>query len=280
MSTRVGKTASSEWMAGSHSSQRLRVLYLSRCGVVLRELALIAQLLCSTNHRSTMQTPIGIVADAAALAFILYLLKQLHARKSQSPRFPPGPRPLPLIGNLLDFPSQYQHLTFMKWAEKWGASTVSAIAFVLTKETVTAGDIVSVSVFGQRIVVLSTLETATDLLEKKSAVYSDRPYMPMAGELMGWDQIVALSPYGDRFRSIRRLMHQTLGGRGQLDKVSRYHALQEYENHRFLQSLLQNPQDLAEHIKRYLFNVERIFLIETSDNFIFGVLQGIRCHHP
>ncbi len=36
------------------------------------------------------------------------------------PQFPPGPRGLPLIGNLLDMPSQKEWLTFAKWGEKYG----------------------------------------------------------------------------------------------------------------------------------------------------------------
>ena len=40
-----------------------------------------------------------------------------------------------------------------------------------------------VSVMGQPIIVLSNSEVISDLLEKKSAVYSDRPVAPMAGEL-------------------------------------------------------------------------------------------------
>ena len=36
---------------------------------------------------------------------------------------------------------------------------------------------------GSPIVVLSSREAITDLLEKKNSVYSDRPVIPMAGEL-------------------------------------------------------------------------------------------------
>ena len=111
------------------------------------------------------------------------------------------------------------------------------------------------SVFGTRIVILSSLEVANDLLEKKSAAYSGRPYMPMAGELMGWDQTVALSQYGDRFRSFRRLMHQTLGGRGQHGKLSNYHTLEERENHRLLKCLLRDPEHFAQHIRRFVIYI-------------------------
>ena len=96
---------------------------------------------------------------------------------------------------------------------------------------------------------LSTIEAATDLLEKKGAIYSDRPYLPMAGKLLGWDQIVSLSPYNDRFRDIRRLMHKTLGSRGQREKVAKYHDLQEQQTIRFLGMLLHTPEDFVAHIR-------------------------------
>lgn len=41
------------------------------------------------------------------------------------------------------------------------------------------GDIISFTVFGQVIVVLNSAEAATDLLVKKSSIYSDRPELPM-----------------------------------------------------------------------------------------------------
>ena len=39
------------------------------------------------------------------------------------------------------------------------------------------------SAMGGSIIVLSSRETISDLLDKKSTLYSDRPLAPMAGEL-------------------------------------------------------------------------------------------------
>jgi hypothetical protein len=45
------------------------------------------------------------------------------------------------------------------------------------------GGVVRVSVFGQSIIVLNSMTAINDLFEKRSGIYSDRPILPMAGEL-------------------------------------------------------------------------------------------------
>ncbi len=45
------------------------------------------------------------------------------------------------------------------------------------------GDIVYLHVFGQGLLFLNTYEIAIDLLERKGAIYSDKPALVMAGDL-------------------------------------------------------------------------------------------------
>lgn len=45
------------------------------------------------------------------------------------------------------------------------------------------GDISSVTVLGRPLIILNSAKTAVDMLEQKSAKYSDRPVLPMGGEL-------------------------------------------------------------------------------------------------
>jgi len=46
-----------------------------------------------------------------------------------------------------------------------------------------AGDIIKINVLGHSSIVLSSLKTATDLLENRGNIYSNRPDAIMAGEL-------------------------------------------------------------------------------------------------
>jgi hypothetical protein len=45
------------------------------------------------------------------------------------------------------------------------------------------GDVVYLESFGQGMVILGSLEACTDLLDRRSANYSDRPRMVMVNEL-------------------------------------------------------------------------------------------------
>ena len=46
-----------------------------------------------------------------------------------------------------------------------------------------AGELVYLNIFGQGLLFVNSYEAAVDLLEKRGAIYSDKPKMIMAGEL-------------------------------------------------------------------------------------------------
>jgi hypothetical protein len=106
---------------------------------------------------------------------------------------------------------------------------------------------VSVSIFGQEFIILNSTEAATDLLEKRSSIYSDRPVMPMGGELVGWKNTLVLVPYGDRFRTYRKLFHHIIGTHA---AMSKFHPVEEEETQKFLKLLLARPQEFASHVRR------------------------------
>ena len=90
--------------------------------------------------------------------------------------YPPGPRPLPLIGNLLDIPKEFSWLTYTELSKKHGMIYIARKGLLTERMT---GDVLSFHVFGKVIVILNSIKTAKDLLESRGDIYSDRPVLPM-----------------------------------------------------------------------------------------------------
>ncbi|KAG7089201.1 hypothetical protein E1B28_010903 [Marasmius oreades] len=163
---------------------------------------------------------------ALAMAMTLLLLKRRLG--SSSLPLPPGPRRLPIIGNLLDMPSSFP-------AHKFDA---------MGKELKT--DIIYLNVAGTNLLVLNSFQAADDLLEKRSRIYSGRPRFTMVNELMGWDRDFIFMTYGEDWKAHRRLFQQEFL-HGQVNAEHHPHELK--ANRTLLLNLLDDPKDFREHLR-------------------------------
>ena len=59
-------------------------------------------------------------AFAALTLFVLAALLYKRLTSNQAAPYPPGPKGLPLIGNVLDIPPEYQWIKFGEWKKKYG----------------------------------------------------------------------------------------------------------------------------------------------------------------
>jgi hypothetical protein len=105
----------------------------------------------------------------------------------------------------------------------------------------------SVTILGQPIILLNTAAHAQALLDKKSTTYSDRPVLFMGGEIVGWRNTLALTPYGPRFRALRRMLHALMGTRAAMD---RFVPVEEQETARLLRRIVERPEHVAEGIRK------------------------------
>lgn len=163
--------------------------------------------------------------DILPLVFVVaaFLAIRIYRRRGRLP-YPPGPRPLPLVGNLFDIPKEFSWLSYAQLSKKHG-------------------DVLSFHVFGKVIVVLNSLKANKDLLEKRGDIYSDRPVIPIV-EMMKWGWIVTFSGYTESWRQIRKMLDRSLRPAA----VAGYRPLMQTKAHVFLNRLLSNPDELEAHL--------------------------------
>ncbi|KAL4257435.1 cytochrome P450 family protein [Pleurotus pulmonarius] len=96
------------------------------------------------------------------------------------------------------------------------------------------------------IVVALSLVCATDLLEKRSGLYSDRPNLTVY-VAMGWDPNLAFLPYGPRFRKHRKLLQSHFSEHGQ----AKFRPIQLQNACLLAQGLMQNTKGYQHLVGRY-----------------------------
>ncbi|KAJ7618782.1 cytochrome P450 [Roridomyces roridus] len=158
-------------------------------------------------------------------AAVLYFLLRHGAHRSKLP-LPPGPKKMPIIGNLVDIRGKRIWEACMDWSRKYDS------------------DIIHLDLAGTSFVVLSSSEAAEELLEKRGSIYSDRPTFPMY-ELMEWTFILVLLKYGDRWRTQRRLFNEHLN----INASHNFRPQQRTAAHSLLRRLLHTPNDFLQHVR-------------------------------
>ncbi|KAI0310502.1 cytochrome P450 [Amylostereum chailletii] len=146
---------------------------------------------------------------------------------------PPGPAPLPFIGNLLDIPTRTPGKTYAAWGRDYGSDLISVRALA-----------------GSLTVVVNTAKAAREIFEKRAFNYSDRPHYAMV-DLMGWDFNLGLMPYGNRWRTSRRMMHQFMHA----NVTKAYHPLLAFKTRALLDNLQRDPDAFLESLSQYATSI-------------------------
>lgn len=147
-------------------------------------------------------------------------------------RLPPGPTPLPFVGNKLIIPSSSPWIQFEKWSQ-------------------TYGPIFTLWIGRRPTIVISDPNVAVDLLEKRSTKFSSRPRFVVMGELY-WDNAgILVQPYGKEWQIRRRMLHQALNP----SALRLYKPVQEAEAARLCLALLNKPKSYEGLIDRFTASV-------------------------
>jgi hypothetical protein len=122
-----------------------------------------------------------VIAISLAVIFLVHRVFFYDARRKH---LPPGPRGWPLIGNsfqidLLNNPE----IKLIEWAKKHG-------------------EIYYLRLGSSDFVFLNSGRVVKDLLDKRGSIYSDKPYLPMAGEAYTKGLNLALMQYNQRWKVI------------------------------------------------------------------------------
>ncbi|KAK5129264.1 hypothetical protein LTR08_003643 [Meristemomyces frigidus] len=160
----------------------------------------------------------------------LFLVKKLFIdRTTSSTPLPPGPRGLPIVGNVNDLPApdvpEYKH--WLEHKDKYGGLS-------------------SVTVLGQTMIIIHDKAIAMELMEKRANIHSGRPYMKFGMKMCGWGDVLALLPYNQTHRLYRKYAYQQIGSKA---SIMKYYTTQEAAVGHFLWRL---NRDRGEHLVRHL----------------------------
>ncbi|KAF8993008.1 cytochrome P450 [Cyathus striatus] len=164
--------------------------------------------------------------DIAAVGGTLAIIGYLYNSRRNALPLPPGPKKLPLIGNILDIPSTSPWKKYAEWAKLYES------------------DVLHLEAAGSSIVVLNSYEAAKELLEKRSAIYSSRPHSVMLSELSGFGWQLGLMPYNDDWRARRTLFQRHLHP----NNKEIYQPRAKKYVRRMLRQLLKDPEDYVSHV--------------------------------
>lgn len=154
---------------------------------------------------------------------------------------PPGPTPLPFLGNKLQLPKTKPWIQFQKWSK-------------------TYGPIFTIWIGRKPTIVISDPNIAVDLMEKRSTKYSSRPRMVAMGEIL-WDGAsILVQPYGKEWSIRRKLLHQALTPKA----LRLYKPVQTAEASRLCSQLLENSAEWERLLERF------------TSSIVFSVAYGHR----
>ncbi|GJE88030.1 cytochrome P450 [Phanerochaete sordida] len=173
------------------------------------------------------------------LGLVCIVLSTIFASRhnAKKHRYPPGPPGLPLLGSLLDIPTEYSWYTFAKWAHEY--STWNYVTQILNAK----------EIFEERSRIYSDRFCSAVMESSRNptdTVSAHRPPTVMTQELVGWHRNFGLMTYGDVWRQRRRLFNQHFKPQA----IPAHHAKLTQGARTLTQLLLESPKKFLKHFHR------------------------------
>lgn len=180
----------------------------------------------------------------ALLVLVVDYARMLNLRR----KMPPGPFPLPIVGNTFLLPDTKPWFYFEKLSQQYNAPMITF--WIGRSPTVWLND----------------AWAASELLDKRAGIYSSRPRMVVFGDLGSGDWNLVTMKYGERWyhltketvadgrRVHRKITHSGVG----TQQVRSYRTIQNNESKLIAHSLLDEPTRFEKHFERYAASVVSI----------------------
>ncbi|KAH6685762.1 cytochrome P450 [Plectosphaerella plurivora] len=202
------------------------------------------------------------VTGVVVLAPLCWLLADYYHILRLRKKMPPGPFPLPLVGNFFDIPKSRPWIEWEKWSDTYKSPMITLWN-------------------GHRpIIMCNDIWCISDLLDKRAAIYSSRPHFVVMGDMMNMSKSNQVCQvYGDTWRLHRRLMHTAVGSQA----VRNYRTDQSNESKILMRDLLNNPAGFEQAIERYSCSVVSIIgwgrrvdrMHDTVAQVAMGFMEGV-----